>query len=145
MSQAEEKVGAVGLIRVAELEITVTPLEQFEELALDRELRKATEAEAGDHYTRCRPLLDAMPAGDRLEAVREIVRLSATKAPLSEVAIFDFRCTPAGLAIELWWRGRKATPGLTREGLAAVITDENADRVAAGMFELLKGGPDKKS
>jgi hypothetical protein len=139
MSQPESSVGAVGLVRVGDLEVTVAPLPQAEEIALDRELRRAAEAHYGDHYTRCKPVLDAMkesPA-DRLEAVREIVRLAAAKAPLSAAALHEYRISEHGLAIELYARGKRATPGLDRKGLAAVVTAANADAVAAALFELL--------
>jgi hypothetical protein len=145
MNQSESHVGAVGLVRVGELEITVGPLSQAEELALDRELRKSAEAAAGDHYTRCKTLLDAAkdsPA-DRVEMLREIVRLTATKAGLSAAAMHDYRTGAAGVAIELYHRGRKHTPGLDRKGLAAVITEVNADAVAAALFELLVGDDTK--
>jgi hypothetical protein len=147
MSQSEKTVGAVGEIHIDALAITVTPLSQSEEMALDRELRRAAEAAAGDHYTRCKPLLDAMTAagahGDRVEAVREMVRLSATKTPLSSAAFFEFRASPAGLATELFARGKKATAGLTKPMLEAVITEVNADAIAAKLYELLQGDDHK--
>lgn len=149
MSQDQQLIGAVGLIRVAGLEITITPLSEAEELALDRELRRAAEAAAGDHYTRCKPELDAMQkagaTGDRIEFLRELARMSARREPLSDAAMFDFRNSPAGLVIELHARGRKATPGLERAALAAVITAAVADDVAIALMDLIRGGPDKKS
>lgn len=143
MSQSEKQVGAIGLVRVGSLEITITPLSQADEMAFDRELRAAAGKAAGDYFTRCKPELDAMAAagatGDRVEFLREIARMAGRKESLSAVALWDFQNSAAGLPIELWWRGRKATPGLDRAGLAAVITDANADEIAAGLRELLKG------
>ena len=145
MSHDTKSVGAVGLIRVGDLEITVTPLSQIEELALDRQLRRGAEAEAGDHYTRCRAELDAMRdfPGDRLEFLREIARATLRKEPLSPAAVYEFRCSAAGVALELFARGRKATPGLALAGLRAVVTMENADQIAAALFELIEGGDPK--
>jgi hypothetical protein len=142
MSQAEDTVGAVGEIRIDTLVITITPLSQAEELSLDRALRRGAEAAAGDHYTRCKPLLEAMreSPGDRLEAIREITRLTATRAPLSPAAFFEFRTSKDGLPIEIYARGKKATPGLDQKSLAAIITEENADRIAAALLDLLEGG-----
>lgn len=148
MSQDAKLVGAVGLIRIGELEITITPLSQAHELALDRQLRKGTEAALGDYYSRCRAELDAMREypGDRLELLREIARMAVRKEPPSAVAVFDYRCSPAGLALELFSRGKRATPGLTLANLEAIITDINADEIAAALHELIAGGPeDKKS
>ncbi len=146
MSQQEKSVGAVGLIRVAGLEITITPLSQGEELLLDRTLRRAAQEAHGDLYTPCKPLLEAMrdaPA-DRLEAVREITRLTASRAGVSAAAVFDFRTSAEGLALEIFARGRRATPGLTLDGLRAVVTAANADEVAGALFELIEAGPEKK-
>lgn len=147
MSQSESTVGAVGMIRVAGLEITVTPLSQSEEMALDRALRKAAQEAAGDHFTRCKPLLDAMTAaqahGDRLEAVREIVRMAGRVEPLSSTALWDYQNSAPGVALELYHRGRKATPGLTLAGLQAVVTEVNADEVSAALRELLRGADSK--
>jgi hypothetical protein len=141
MSQSESSPGAVGLVRVAGLEITVTPLSQAEETALDRALRRGAEAAAGDVYTRCRAELKALESapGDRLEFLRELARLAARKEPVSPVAFFDYRSSAAGVALELYHRGKRATPGLTLAGLEAVVTEVNADEVYAALQELLRG------
>lgn len=147
MSQSEKTVGAVGLIRIDALEITITPIPQPEEMALDRALRKAAQEAAGDHYTRCKPLLDAMTTagahGDRIEAIREIVRMAGRVEPPSNAAVYDYRCSAAGVALELFARGKKATPGLSLASLEAIITPVNADMIAAKLFELLEGADSK--
>jgi hypothetical protein len=143
MSQSEQAVGAVGLVRVGPLEITVTPLSQAEEMALDRALRRGAEAAAGDLFTRCKAELDALkesPA-DRAEFLRELARLAARKEPVSATAFFDYRCSAAGVALELFHRGKRGTPSLTLAGLEAVITEASADEVAVGLLELLRGDP----
>lgn len=137
MSQSQNLRGATGLIRVAGLEVTVTPLSQSEEIALDRALRRGV----GDVYTLAQPELDALKAhpADRLEFLRELARLAVRREPPSPVALYDFRCSPKGVALELWFRGRRATTGLTLAALEAVITEVNADEVAAGIQNLLDG------
>lgn len=145
MSQAEKLVGATGLIRVAGLEITIVPLTTAEELALDRELRKGAAAASADVYTRCRPELDALkeyPA-DRVEFLRELARIAARREGPSPTAIFEHQTSAAGVALELFSRGRKATPGLTLAAIEAVVTPVNAAEVFCAIQELLKG-PDEK-
>lgn len=143
---ASETVGAVGIVRVGDLEITVTPLSQAEEMALDRTLNRGAEVAAGDYYTRCKGILDATkdnPA-DRLEILREIARISIRREPLSVAEVYAFRESPEGVAVELFHRGRKATPGLTLQGLRTVITEVNCDEVGVGLMELLTGGDGEK-
>ena len=146
MDQDKKQVGeAIGLVRIDAVEVTVTPLSQAEERSLDRALQRAAEADAGDHYTRCKPELDALkdsPA-DRIEFLREIARLSAKREPLSLAAMIAFRDSPAGVAIELYHRGRRATPGLTLAALRAVVTDVNVDEVASALLDLIEGGDPK--
>lgn len=141
MSTAESAHGGVGIVRVGDLEITVTPLTIVEERALARVLRDEAEAAAGDYFTRCARLHAAMKKVDReayLESVREITRIVATGATVSEQQLWEYRAGPAGLARELYHRGRKATPGLTLDGLRAVVTAENLDEVGAQLVAVLE-------
>ncbi len=146
MSQADKLVGAIGLIRIDALEITVAPIPDADELALDRALRAAADKAAGDYVTRCHAELDALKSEPalRVEFVRELARMAGRKDSLSGVAMHDFRCSKDGLPIELFFRGRANTPGLTLAGLQAIITEVNADQIAAAMFKLFEGD-DKKS
>lgn len=148
-TQEERLVGGVGAVRVGDLEITLTPLSQSEETLLRRRLRLASAEHAADNYTRCRDVLDAAkdsPA-DRSEMLREIARLTVSegkgKLPLDGAALFDFRLGPHFLPVELFARAKKATPGLTLEGLRAVVTEANADEVAARMLEVIAAGDPK--
>ncbi|HEY1191307.1 MAG TPA: hypothetical protein VGE74_26975, partial [Gemmata sp.] len=111
------------------------------ERALRRALLKAAEEHTGDYFTRCGKLLKAMQAvpAAYLEAVREITRLTATGPAVSEEQFFEFRQSPAGVALELFHRGRKATPGLTADGLASIITDANVDEVFEQLQAVLRG------
>lgn len=138
--------GPVGAVRAGELLITITPLDMTGERALRRLLARAAAEAAGDYFTRCAKLLHAMRAvpGAYLEAVREITRLTATGPAVSDEQLFEFRQSPAGAALELFHRGRRATQGLTHEGLAAVITDANVDAVL-GQLEAVLAGPDPNS
>lgn len=133
--------GPVGVVRVGDMLVTLTPLTMIEERALRRGLVKAAEASVGNYFTRCAKLLKAMEAapGAYLEAVREITRLTATGPTVSDEHFFEFRNSPAGVALELFRRGLKATPGLTAEGLAAAITEANVDDVLAQMRDILEG------
>lgn len=137
MSQSQELAGATGLIRAAGLEITIAPLSHGEEIALDRALRRGV----ADVYTLAAPELNALkehPA-DRVEFLRELARVAARREPPSDAAVHDFRCSPKGVALELWFRGRARTPGLTLAALEAVVTEVNADALAAALRELLRG------
>lgn len=139
--------GGSGTVEVGNLCITVAPIGLAEEWRLMRELRRRAEQALGDPYTRCKAVLDKMTPEDRAEAVREIVRSEIRGTPLGLDAILQFRATdPGWVAEELYVRGHKTTPGLTREGLRAVITSGNAEevferlmRVATGRTEV--GGP----
>lgn len=147
--QDRTTVGGVGEVAVGPLSVTVTPLSQGDELRLARQLRAEAERLAGDGWTRCRPMLDAMSAAgahaDRMHAVAELVRSAKQKEPLSERAVFEFRSSAAGVVIELFARGKAATPGLTLDGLRAVVTEANAPDVFAAMMEVIQGGePDAK-
>lgn len=129
MSQIDAMAGGTGVVRVGALEVTVTPLTIAEERALDRSLSRAAK-DAADPFAACAKFLDSLkphPAA-YLEAVRELTRLAASPGPTPE-QFFEFRQSPAGVARELFLRGRKATPGLTAEGLAAVVTMANVDDV----------------
>jgi hypothetical protein len=142
MSAADRIVGGTGVVRVGPLEVTVTPLTMNEERALRRQLRAAAEAAATDHFTRCAKLLAAMrsqPAA-YAEAVREIVRLTATGPAVSDEQFFEYRNSPAGVARELFARGKRATPGLDADGLAAVITDANVDDVIEQLTAVIEAG-----
>ena len=134
--------GGCGVVRVGPLEVTVTPLTLSEERRLGRKLRRAAAEQSADYFTRCAKLLEAMrpqPAA-YLEAVREITRLAATGPTVSDDLFFEFRESPAGAAIELYERGRKATPGLDLAALRAVVTDDNADEVLDQMRAAFEGG-----
>lgn len=133
---------SVGIVRVGTLEITVTPLTKTEERGLRRQLRAAAEATATDYFTRCARLLDAMKAqpAAHTEAVREIVRLTALGPKVSEEQLLEYRVSPAGVAQELFTRGKVATPGLDLAGLAAVVTEANVEDVAAQMWDIVSGG-----
>lgn len=144
MSQHDKLVGGVGVVRVGDLEITVTPLAMVEERALRRLLLDRAAASATDYYTRCAKLLAAMKSQPvaYVEAVREITRLTALGPAVSEAQFDEYRDSPAGVAAELFARGRKATPGLTADGLAAAVTAANADDVADQMRRAVEGdGP----
>ncbi len=123
--------GAVGVVTVGELQVTVTPLTMIEERALRRVMEKEALTAATDYYTRSVKLLDAMRSNPFAYeiAIKQLVTLTATGPKLSDEQFYEFRTSPAGVAIELWHRGRKATPGLTLAGLQAVITEANADSV----------------
>lgn len=143
MTEQEKRTGGVGVVVVGTLEITVTPLTLAEERALGRQLRKAAKSETTDYFTRCAGLLKAMQAQPAayLEAVREITRLTATGPSVSEDQFFEYRESPAGVARELFARGKKATQGLDLAGLSAVITDENVDAVIDQMRAVTDGPP----
>ena len=123
--------GPVGVVAVGDLRVTLTPLGIAGERALDRLLAKGAEGAAADPFTapRVRRLLAAMREEPfaYAEAVREITR--QTLAPVTAVQVAEYRESPAGVAAELYHRGRRATDGLTPEGLAAVVTEANVDDV----------------
>lgn len=140
---SENLVGGTGVVQVGELLITVTPLSQGEEVALRRRIRKAAEVASSDYFTRCARLLKAMEKqpGAYLEAVREITRLTATGPTVSDDQVYEFRESVAGVAMELFTRGSKATSGLTLEGLQSCITDANVDDVLEQLGKAMGSGP----
>jgi hypothetical protein len=147
LTEQEKRVGGVGVVRVGNLEITVTPLKQWEERALSRQLRKAAREECSDYFTRCAGLLKAMQSQPAayLEAVRELTRLSATGPTVSEDQFWEYRDSPAGVARELFARGKTATPGLDLAALSAVITEANVDEVLEQLRAAVEGGDPKPS
>lgn len=142
--QDRKLVGGVGEVAVGSLSISITPLSQGDELRLRRQLRAAAESLAGDGWTRCKPILEAMTKsgahGDRAIAVAELVRSAKRVEPLSEEAVFDFRTSAEGVALELFARGKAATPGLSLDGLRSVITEANAPDVFAALLDIIDGG-----
>jgi hypothetical protein len=145
MSEKQKLSGKVGDVLVGTLRVTIGPLSQAEETTLDKLLRKAAEAEAGDHYTRVKPMLAAAkdyPA-DRLEIIREATRNGVAKAKLGQAAFWEYRTSPAGTATELYHRGRKYTEELKEDALAAVITEANVDEVSEQLFAILNPDGDE--
>ncbi|VTT99005.1 unnamed protein product [Gemmataceae bacterium] len=141
MSTASASPEGTGTVLVGSLEITVTPMSKVEERSLRRQLLAGAERDATDYFTRCSRLLDAMrgqPAA-HTEAVREIVRLTALGPKVPEEQLLEYRASPAGVAQELFLRGKKATPGLTLDGLAAVVTGANVEEVAGQMWDIVSG------
>ena len=138
---ADNASGPVGAVRVGDLLVTVTPLKMVEERALRRVLIKAAADAAGDYFTRCAKLLNAMKSTPAayFKAVERITELAAIGPTVSEDQLFEFRESPAGVQIELFHRGRKATQGLTLDGLRAIITEANVDDVLFQMQLVQEG------
>lgn len=140
MGGDEMVLGGTGTLVIGNLKITIKPIGYAEEARLMRELRKRAEEAAGDLYSRCKNLLAKMTPEDRLEAVREIVRSEIQGVKLSLDAILQFRMTdPDWVAEEVYIRGKDATPGLTLEGLKAVINAYNAPEIFEQMIKIASG------
>lgn len=123
-----------GIVPVAGLQVYITPLSAEEELLLVRELRRRAQEYYGSPYQRVRGMLAELPEADRLVVLQELARAAIRKEPLSVDALDDYALSdPDWIAYELWLRGRKATPGLTLEGLSAVINPANALEVASAL------------
>lgn len=131
------------IIRVGELEVVTAPLSQAEWAALRRQLRAEAE-KAGDYFTRSAKTLAAMkrldPDAYRL-AVQRIAELAASGPAVSDEQVYEYRESPSGVALELFVRGRKATTGLTRAALEAVITTENVDDILDQLSRVEGGDP----
>lgn len=138
-------VGATGIVTIGNLQITVTPLTMTEERALRRVLLKSAEQAATDYYTRCARLLDAMRTNPLAytAAINKIVELTATGPKVSDEQFYEFRTSPEGVRIELFHRGRKATQGLTLDGLSAIITEANVDDVIGQLDEIAESANPK--
>lgn len=146
MSQQENTVGGVGVVDVAGVQVTIAPLSQKEERLLWRRLRKGAEQDQSSTSLFERPAvkrlltsLQSVPAA-YVESIRELTRLAAAADEVTETRLFAFRGSPAGVALELFERGRKATPGLDLAGLQALITDINADDVFEEMMAIVEAG-----
>ncbi len=124
-----QPVGQTGTIDVAGLALTVTPLSIAEEAALYDRFKRAAE----NPYQRIAGMLAAAAPEDRAEMVREAVRLHEAYGGAGPAAVEEYRRTPAGVAAELHARCKKATPGLTEAGLAAVVTAANAGEAFAAL------------
>lgn len=137
----QQILGGAGVIEVAGLLVTITPLTWREELQLQRRLLQKAEEYYGDPYKRVAPMLAHMAPADRQVAVQELVRLAVKKEPLAPEAIAAYRSTnPEWVAEETYLRGKKATQGLTLEGLKAVINEVNAPEVFEQLWRVITGG-----
>lgn len=135
--------GGAGVLDVAGLAVTITPLSLREELLLEQLLYREAEKKYGDPYQRIRDMLASMPPEERAIAVQEAVRCAVRREPLSAHAIAEFRLTdPDWVAEEVYWRGKAATAGLTREGLKAIINSQNAPWIAHELQQIIRGGSD---
>ena len=149
MSQHDTTVGGVGVVHVGDMCITITPLAQKDERVLMKKLRKAAERAAVADNPVERPAVKKLLAGLQsvpvayLESIRELTRMAATST-LTDSQLWAFRESPEGVAIELYERGRAATPGLDAKALAACITEMNADEVFEEMVGIIAGASDPK-
>jgi hypothetical protein len=62
-----------------------------------------------------------------------------TRAGASTDAAYEYRQTPDGVALELYWRTRRAHPEVTRDQLRAVVTEATAVAVHLLMLRALEG------
>jgi hypothetical protein len=152
MSEHAKLVGGVGVVLVGALEITVTPLSAKEEKILDRQLAKAAEALSEDPYTAARKTLKAAESNpaDRLVLLQEIAAAATRKQFLTVGEFNEYRMSSAGVALELFTRGKKATPGLVQKELAALVTEFNAEDIYDEMKTIItskgeEGGDEKKA
>lgn len=137
-----------GTVEVGGLLITITPLSAHEELLLGRELRRRASQYYGSPYSRIKSMLAEMSEAERVLVLQEMTRAAIRQDGLSWEALDEFATTnPDWVAYELYRRGRAATPGLTYEGLRAIINDSNVAEVAARMRQatLISTSDDKKS
>jgi hypothetical protein len=146
---AQAKVsGGVGVVVVATLEISIGPLSMTEEKLLNRRLQIAATAALEDPYTNAKKTLKAAEDNPlHLRILLAEIATIATRKPFLSVQDFDdYRQSPAGVAAELFARGKRLTPGLKETELATIVTAFNAEDVHESMMAIIadKGDDDQK-
>lgn len=145
-SDVVEKVGILELgghaFRIAKLVV-----EREAELWRHLELEARKARGPGGLFSRMAPKLKWLRengmGAEWTEAVQVITNLEAGNFKASEDEIFDFRRTPAGVAIEMWHRCRDAHPGTTLDEIRAVLTEVNAPDVYRRVQEIVRGDDPK--
>lgn len=152
MSEQKAAAGAGGTVRLGDRAVYVAPLAIREEAALLDDLRRLAKEQQGDFLRPVEGLLDRLEkmktpqAAARAALILETVaRMEARRELPGDDAAHEARRTPRGVALELWYRGRKAHPTLSLAELEAVVTEANAAAVHAAILDALGAGDDSKS
>lgn len=150
-------VGGGGTVRVKggdgnELVLYVEPLPFRQEVSFLEDLRRLAKAQAVDFVAAVEPVLDRLAklktpdAAARAAVVLETAARMEAKGELpGDDAAEQARRTPRGVALELWFRGRRTNPSLNLRELEAVVTDANALDLHWQIREALGAGDDSKS
>lgn len=130
MSTMAEIVGEPGLVQVAGRWFTLSPLSIREETRL----YKRWEAIAREHdelrLKRTYAAIAKAPEDMRAEMLREVVREVKRGDPLSWYTIgVEARSSLPGVLEDLFARTRAAHPDVTRDDLAAILNEHNAQEV----------------
>lgn len=149
--------GGGGTVRVAghdgtELALYVEPLPFRHEVAFVEDLRRLARRQAGDFVAAVEPVLDRLAklktpeAAARAAVVLETAARMECKRELpGDDAAEAARRTPAGVALELWYRARRTSPALQLRELEAVVTEANAADLHWQIREALGAADDPKS
>lgn len=153
---AAQQAGAGGTVRLrgdgAELAIYVEPLPFRLEVALADDLRRLAKRQVGDFVRAVEPVLDRLAKVKTPEAAARagvVLQTAAAMEARQELpgddAVESARRTPAGVALELWHRGRRAQPTLVLRELEAAVTEANAADLHLQIREALGSADDPKS
>jgi len=153
---AAQLAGAGGTVAIrgdgADLALYVEPLPFRLELALVDDLRRLAKRQQGDFVKVIEPVLDRLARLKTPEAAARagvVLQTAATMEARQELPGDDAteaaRRTPAGVALELWHRGRRANPAIALRELEAVVTDANALDLHLQIREALGSAADPKS
>lgn len=138
----------IGHVEVAGKRFEVTELGWGEELRMGVLFRKMQAEQSGNAYRRTKAMIDEMPKNLQGDAIAACVRSEAAMELPGNDAMLLARTSPKGVALELWFRARKAHPGLRLDECEAIVTDTNCLDVLSDMIRELtpsEGGDDSKS
>ncbi len=146
-----DQLGRAGVVPVADRLFTVTELPGEAEVGLLAQLRlKAREAFGPLSFFRdALPVVDALKAAGRHDEAAGLQaqagQLVLSRSGASTDAAYDFRQTPDGVALELFWRTRATHPEVAREQFRAVVTEANALAVHHLILRALEGKAETRS
>ena len=141
--QASSMAVGGGLITIADREFYVRALGIRQEHALGVELRRRVKQSygSGGYFQKCQAQLEYLKAAKLLAeftaAVTRLTEMEANGELPSGDAVDQFRMTPDGVAIEVFYRTRDTHPEVTQKEFISIITETNAIEVHIQILKVL--------
>jgi hypothetical protein len=132
-----------GTIDLDRFTLFVDRLSQSQEIALGNDLARRTKKAfgKGGFFSRASDSLDWLKEEKRSAefsiAVKTIAEMEGNGSSPSVEAVDEFRQSAEGVAVELYWRTRRAHKEITLKELQAVITETNALEIHLQILEIL--------